>query len=294
MHNYEHIQWRFPIERTHCGVLLGNARMGAIVWGAGSTLKITLGRADFWDHRGGLEFDERVTYDNVCRLLSVNDEQALRALFTREHPAGQPRRPSLIPVGRVDLDLGPDARLEHAELSILTGELAVQAHVGGRLVGIHLDLQMEEPYLRVSFDREITGLRIVERPAWEHVGEYLESISFEPPSPIRGQPVRGWVQRRPNDPPLTVAHLARGTEIGITASCDPLETIVQELDDYLTENDKRQARNRQWWVSYWDRVPELSLPSDTLMFIYYYGLYKFAGLTNPAGVPATLQGPWIE
>src|SRR5207249_9395004 len=29
-------------------------------------------------------------------------------------------------------------------------------------------------------------------------------------------------------------------------------------------------------------------------FLYHYGMYKFAGLTHPRGVAATLQGPWIE
>jgi hypothetical protein len=38
----------------------------------------------------------------------------------------------------------------------------------------------------------------------------------------------------------------------------------------------------------------LSIPDDRLSFLYHYGMYKFAGLTNPAGVAATLQGPWIE
>ena len=46
--------WTFPLPRTHTGMLLGNATLGAMIWGEGDTLRITVGRADLWDHRGGL------------------------------------------------------------------------------------------------------------------------------------------------------------------------------------------------------------------------------------------------
>ncbi|MBI1923457.1 hypothetical protein HYR99_04315, partial [Candidatus Poribacteria bacterium] len=60
-------EWEFPLERTHCGILQGNGTMGTLIGGGGSQLNITIGRADFWDHRGGLEFGEEVTYANVRR-----------------------------------------------------------------------------------------------------------------------------------------------------------------------------------------------------------------------------------
>ncbi len=49
-----------------------------------------------------------------------------------------------------------------------------------------------------------------------------------------------------------------------------------------------------WWTDYWKDVPTLELPNPTLRFCWDYGMYKFAGLTHPDGVAATLQGPWIE
>jgi hypothetical protein len=49
-----------------------------------------------------------------------------------------------------------------------------------------------------------------------------------------------------------------------------------------------------WWADYWATVPAIEVPDDDLTFLYRYGMYKFAGLTHPGGVAATLQGPWIE
>ncbi|HLL89865.1 MAG TPA: hypothetical protein VK324_11225 [Tepidisphaeraceae bacterium] len=46
------LDWSFPLPRTHTGILQGNGRMGVMIWGEGNVLRVTVGRADFWDRRG--------------------------------------------------------------------------------------------------------------------------------------------------------------------------------------------------------------------------------------------------
>ena len=55
-------EWEFPLPRTHTGPLQANGTLGAMIWGEKSTLRITLGRVDFWDHRGGLPWTEMQSY----------------------------------------------------------------------------------------------------------------------------------------------------------------------------------------------------------------------------------------
>ena len=52
----------------------------------------------------------------------------------------------------------------------------------------------------------------------------------------------------------------------------------------------RQAKpgSRKGTDTYWEQTPTLDLPHEKLSFFYYYGLYKFAGLTNPTGSTARL------
>ena len=47
------LHWDFPLARTHTGIVMGNGIQGIIVWGE-ATLKLTVARSGFWDHRGGI------------------------------------------------------------------------------------------------------------------------------------------------------------------------------------------------------------------------------------------------
>ncbi|GAJ14875.1 unnamed protein product, partial [marine sediment metagenome] len=79
-----------------------------------------------------------------------------------------------------------------------------------------------------------------------------------------------------------------------TAVYEDFGRVEHALEKTRGRLEQERAAHHKWWKSYWERVPEVSIPSEELSFIYCYGLYKFACLTNPAGVAATLQGPWIE
>ena len=73
--------WEFPLPRTHTGMLQGNGRLGLMIWGEGSILRLTLGRADLWDHRGGLPWTQKQSYGNIRDCLEREDEAQLRELF---------------------------------------------------------------------------------------------------------------------------------------------------------------------------------------------------------------------
>ena len=282
--------------------------MGAMIWGGGSQLKITIGRADFWDHRGGLEFGDDVSYENVRRCLEASDESGLRALFYRP-PAkvGYPPRPSILPLGRLDLDFGSAAEIQRGLLSMEVSEVAIEVQKDDKAYKVELSLLMDSPHLIISLQeglginrtpREPSFEQIIDRitrvPSWEFVGEHLTAISFDPPEMLDEPALSGWTQMRPNDPPICLCYCHTEDGLVVTTTYDGLEAAKQGLDELIGKVEGAKRANRQWWKNYWEIVPEIQLPSETSMFIYYYGLYKFAGLTNPTGVAATLQGPWIE
>lgn len=297
----EMIHWEFPLPRTHTGILLGNARLGAMIWGEGRNLRVTLGRADLWDHRGGMPWTEKQNFADIRRCLESGDEPALRALFVTatENTPGQPRRPSVIPVGRVDLDLGEGAVLKTGFLRLSDGCVEVSYEVNGaprRLV------------FRMAMDRDILLLHaeggmlpaVINRPAWETLNGELQKISFQPPTLINDGTLGGWVQPLPSDPALCVLHRRAGGMLWIATGRGETtqtarNTTAALLDNAVAAGAAALTENvTQWWAQWWRGCPELELPNESLQHLYQYGMYKFAGLTNPLGVAATLQGPWIE
>ena len=294
--------WKFPLPRTHTGVLQGNGAMGVMIWGEKNVLRVTVNRSDFWDHRGGMPWVEGMSYAHIRKLLADGDEEGLRALFERDTPVqGRPQRPSLLPLGRIEIVLAPEMRLTAAHLDMHTGQVAIEVEVSEATHDIILDLSMREPLLHIAFPESLPMPAVRQVTAWEFVGDYLRSISFVEPTAFHGEKLSGWVQPRPADPPLCLGYRIHNHAMWLALDygedvVSAQATLAALLDRAISKGVRafREA-NTAWWTRYWDTVPHLEIPNDRLSFLYHYGLYKFAGLTNPdSGIAAGLQGPWIE
>ena len=293
--------WSFPLPRTHTGMLLGNGTLGAMVWGEGGTLRITLGRADWWDHRGGSQWTRKKNFKAIRRLLEANDEAGIQALFAaNRQTAGDPAFPSVLPVGRVEIDFGEEASLRKGFLDHRTGSIEVELSAGDRRHTVRLLIDSAGPAVMIETSKhlDVEAVRCV--PAWEYVGKQLAAISFRPPRKFRGGDAVGWVQETPRDQALCVTVRREAHQIAIAAVLDADAKRVRRQATAVAGTALRQGfdeiegRNRLWWKNFWRDVPRLRIPNARLQFLYDYGMYKFATLTNPDGVPATLQGPWIE
>jgi len=295
------ITWDFPLPRTHTGILQGNGTMGAMIWGEGSVLRVTIGRADFWDHRGGMPWTEKMSYANIRACLEAADEQGLRDLFEQTQNAeDEPRRPSVIPIGRIEVDFGEGAELVEGHLDLGSGKAVVKVLKERGTKAASVALSMDKQLLALSFEDGLTPQSVTHVTAWDYVAEHLEAHSFKRPVEINRDGVCGWVQELPVDPPLCIAYQQQGSELYLaTARGKDTNDSTQLVKEMLGAAAAAgfgalQARNEEWWADYWEGVPTIEVPNDRISFMYDYGMYKFAGLTNPSGIAATLQGPWIE
>jgi hypothetical protein len=321
------LEWTFPLPRTHTGALLGNGVQGLMVWGD-EALHITVGRAGFWDHRGGNLFASRTTYAEVRALLEAGDEAGLRRVFARPDRApGTPEEPTQIGGGRVELRFPGGFSPTRATLDLAsatlrvsladergnTGVATVRQAMGQELAWVELDAALGRP--------EVTLV-----PTWRYVGEELAAVGVSPPEPLDVPEGGGFIQRLPEDEPLALAWTLRSEGRGLRAeldrgeaqhpqatpasSQDPLSpqpsvlVIATALGDdaaarataLATGGDTATAGRgaEAWWADYWAGVPRVAVPDAVAQEAWDYGLYKLAGLTTPGGVAATLQGPWIE
>ena len=306
------LDWTFPLRRTHTGIPLGNGRTGLLVWGEGNILRITIGRAELWDHRGGMPWTDRQNYADIRRALEANDEAAISAIFRPETEgvSGKPARPSVLPLGRLDLLLAPQWRAIRGRLELATGTVSVSFRHGPaeRTIEIQLHPERDVAWIRGTDDAD--EMRPV--TSWDIMGGRLESLGFEPPVSLPLAPGAGelgsggWYWSLPEDPGVFVgwqrsaaAEAARGahTVLAVAVGRAPDRTSAgAAAEDTFSRMDVRRAEEESlgWWRRYWQRAASVSVPNAVLQEIHDYGLYLFAGLTNPAGVAATLQGPWIE
>ncbi|OGV56535.1 MAG: hypothetical protein A2X49_06565 [Lentisphaerae bacterium GWF2_52_8] len=281
--------------------MFGNATSGLLVWGEGSHLKITIGRADLWDHRGGMPWTARQNYKDIRRCLEANDKEGLKGLFAceTEKDPSLPSRPSVLPVGRLDILLPGASQLKSGMLNLKDGIGRIEYLRNGIMRSFIIRISM----LRQEFCVELPpceDLKVQTVTAWSQLEGYFKKVGFKSPEILKSKKLAGWLQTLPNDPAICVGFRRDGDVLWILTErdSDPKRLKAragQILDDAIKSGiSKIDTENRAWWGKYWEDVPRIEVPNPKIDKIYSYGLYKFACFTNPSGVPASLQGPWIE
>lgn len=329
MHKNLKRNFDFPLPRVHCGILMGNGLFGAIVWGD-KRLCITLNRADFWDHRNHLPLTEKMSYANIRKIWADGDRAAMNTLVRRtdsrdplyesaksdqpdksknttirdplNRPAisGLPENPSGLPMGRIELDFGADAKIVSARLDMLDGCLEVHVDIGGLRHTVRLFVLIDQPMLLIELDDESILKDIITVPSWKFLGDYFKSISFDPPQMLNEPGLTGWIQMRPDDPYMCLACSKTAGRLTVSSvygktSADAKANALSLIDDIKEKNiTEIYKESKSWWNEYWLDVPEVNIPSAKAEETYYYGMFKFAGLTHPNGMAALLQGPWVE
>lgn len=290
--------WVFPLTRPHAGIPLGNGRQGLLVWG-GELLHVTVGRAGFWDHRGGSDVLSRVTYGEVRRLLEGGDEGGLRALFRGAGGGeGKPLRPQHMNCGRIDVRFRRGLRLVYGRLNLRTGVARIEWSDGGTRRGeIVVRQAMDEDVAWIELGEcERWVVEVVARPAWEFCGEAMAARGCTAPRVWRERGGGGFCQTVPEGSACALAWRRREGKLVLATALgggDEAEWRARERAASwpLSKTERNTAR---WWREYAASVPRVELPDGTLQGIYDYGVYKQACVTTPGGVAATLQGPFME
>ena len=300
--------WRFPAPTTHDGLPLGNGLFGALLWGQGSDLRVTINRADFWDHRGGTLFGEEATYANLRRWLTAGDEATLRRVFEgqTDKSGATPPRPTRLPMGRLDLNLGADARLGQATLDLACGCGSLSL-LGSAPSEVQAIVPRHRPVLAVR----VTGPAAHSLAARSSPPDAPEVLSYQrqygyPEAQVDDSLDHGgWVQELPSDSTLCVYW-----KRVIDADGSVALYLAAEYGESPHEARRRAEAqvswaatqgfaalsdaDAHWWRGYWRETAQISLPDSVLQELYELGMYKLPGISWPGTPAATLQGPWVE
>ena len=289
------VEWDFPRTGScHEGLAFGDGRTGVLVWGGGNEIRLTVGRADLWDHRGGYPWTDAQSYTNIVAAQQSGDVARLHALFKKDTPPGEPRNPYMLPLGRVVVTIKEPWTLESGSLDTATGIGSLRLKNGRRGLAVPMAMGKGSRVFALkisdgSVPFEVKTVPATEFPVYE---QKLKPLGFEKARVIDGAvPDAGGLKwNLPADEPVWLSwtrkdgvvavKTGRGDKVVADARPDVFDTVAKE--------------SREYWAKFWAEGARVKVPDPVIQRIYDYGMYRFGAMTDPDGVPAGLQGVWLE
>ena len=276
------IAWDFPrLGNCHEGMAFADGVTGVLVWGGGDELRLTVGRADLWDHRGGYTWTDAQSYTNIVSLWRAGEKDRLLSLFRKETPAGEPRNPYMLPLGRVVVKM-PGATLAHGELGTRTG-LGTVTLADGRILGLAMSKASGAFAVRFpeGLSYTVAAIPSMEQPL---ARKALEPLGLAAPA----KRADGFDWALPADPSVSLDFARTDRELVVSTRRGDAPRPAAVSFARVREESCAQ------WTRFWADGARVRLPDPVLQRVFDYGMYRFGAMTDPDGVPAGLQGPWLE
>ena len=296
--NYE-IPWSLDTSYCHHGIPLSNGIFGALIWFQDHTIMVTINRADYWDHRGGIEWTEELNYKRLKILIERRDFDSARKLYAPFVINGKEKRPTRLPMGRYELRLERNVEVESAKLDLFNAEAIITCKVDQGKYLIRASIHKNKPVLLMNIDETLVE-SVTARPAYEFdaVRDYFDQFDISPPTKLNAPGMKGWIQVLPKDPICTVVSSWHQGTLKIASDYGATETDALRISKSHVFGpsgyDESLVSTRESWNRLWSRTASISLADPTITTMYYLGIYRMLGSSMPGKIPPTLQGPWVE
>ena len=284
------VEWDFPrMGSCHEGIAFGDGKTGVLVWGGGDEIRLTVGRSDLWDHRGGYSWTPEQNYTNIVAAVHSGDKDRLYGLFKKDTPKGQPRNPYMLPLGRVVIKV-PGKTLKRGTLDPFTGLGSLEFAEGGA-VGLAMS-KMVGGVFAMAFPKnvafEVKTIPATDFPVYE---SRLKPIGFEKATvfDIPSEGIGGMRWNLPADPSVWLSWAKKDGVITLKTGRggDKVFADARHFDSIAKESVA-------YWKIFWSEGARVKVPDPVIQRIFDYGMYRFGAMTDPDGVPAGLQGVWLE
>ena len=297
-----------PIPRWDEALPLGNGLLGALVWGDGRPLRLSLDRADLWDLRPVPEWDSPdYRYETMRRWVAEGRIEDLHRLYDRpyaEHPG-----PTKIPAGRLELTFAAGVTVIGSRLRLSDATAEVTLADG---VGIETFIHAQQPLglLRLA-GGEVPDVRVVPpafapggdtvRPGDQSSGP-LSDLGYGPAQAMQQDEMLGFVQTGWGDFRYAVcagrrlqadgSRLVAWTIASTTDGADPWQVAAERVRGALDQGWERLlGTHTTWWQRFWEQAG-VRLPNPTLEALWYRETYKFGAAARRGAPPISLQAVW--
>lgn len=295
------IPWDLETDYCHHGMPLSNGTLGALVWFQDNRVMLTINRADYWDHRGGTEWTEEITYERLKKHLLAGDFESAKAMFQPASMNGKEKRPTRLPMGRYELALKPGMMFQSAALHLDQAEANIVCKdAEGTQYRIRIHVLCDHPVIAVDAGGVIGKTEIKPSFDFPAVLEYYQQFDIAPGHRIGTDLAPGWIQELPEDPANAVLSAWRDDSLLIASvygeqAAEAVNHAHAELDHLAGAGyEAWTAPSKRHWNELWAEGAAIELPDRELMNIYYMGLYRMLGSSAPGHIAPSAQGPWVE
>ncbi len=300
------LHFRTPVTVWDEAVPLGNGAMGALVWGDGAPVRISLDRADLWDLRPVPEFHSPEY--NYATMQQWHREGRVKDLVRLYEAPYERPAPTKIPAGRIELMLKPVPGFEECSLS-LAGATASMRFQGGAVLEAMVHATEPVGMLRLTGAGSVAprliapefGGETSNAPANQVDTASVGLLGYPPPERFSGDGWQSYAQKGAEGFHFAV-YLAWRSRDGewqaawsVASSFegpDPLALARERAARALDRGfDAMQKTHVEWWTRYWQQSA-LRLPNEIIERQWYLEQYKFGSASRRGAPPITLQAVW--
>jgi len=301
-------QWRdgFP---------LGNGVLGAMIWGDGAPLSITLDKADLWDLRCDESYmdDPNFNYQSLVRLVGEKRFSEVDEVFEKRQNRANIVTPTKISIGRATIDTGRATAYEcHLDLGTATLAGSIETASGVHRVKGFVHREMNVLCLHITDLPPDASLRVTLLTEM-YLPPDTDAIDFEPgetpqpfsllnvgyPEPERYEEdgTTTLVQGIPEGPFYALTWNCTGPDFLLAVeTADSAETALAKARETWRKAaakgfDELHAEHVKTWEAFWS-TSAVYLPEKRIEFLWYYGLYLLSSACRRGAVPPGLQGVW--
>ncbi|MDY7010333.1 MAG: glycoside hydrolase N-terminal domain-containing protein [Planctomycetota bacterium] len=308
------LSFETPVQLWNEALPLGNGLLGAMVWGDGHPLRISLDRTDLWDLRLIPEFSgEEYSYKVLRQWVAEGRAEDVHRVYESSYTAHA--GPTNFPAGRIELQLADKAKFKSTSLAIDDPAAKMQFDDGAAVAVV---VHATEPLgvITANSPDAIVDVKVITPPFTQteappdeprgtigDVGSDLNQLGYPEAEVHSGDGFTGFSQECYDGFSYAVCLMSQADDAGWRAVWS-IATNKEDADPFaLARRRCRQAlergvenllvSHRQWWKDYWAKSA-IRIPNKLLERQWYLDTYKF-GAAARRGAPAIpLQGPWTQ
>ncbi len=278
---------------------LGNGMTGALIWGDGHPLHISLDRADLWDTRPVPEFHGPDYKFSVMKQW--HEQGRVKDLLRVYEDPYRRAAPTKIPAGRIELEFPVQAQFRETSLT-LSDALAVTTFSDGTGAEAFVDANSPVGMVRVS--GSLLPQVKLEAPPFRGTPTHTDDLAllgYPAPVATHGTTWRAFTQEgyagfrfaiyaawKDSAQQRLVAWSIASSNDGN----DPLAIARKRVDAALQHGFSATFEaHRQWWKMFWAQS-SVTVPNPIIERQWYLDTYKWGATARRGAPPITLQAVW--